>query len=306
MNRIDRLFGILLLLQKRSLVRAEDLANVFTVTRRTIYRDMAALNDMGVPVVALPGEGYQLMEGFYLPPLSFTPAEASALILGARMLALQAAGQTTEDARQAVAKIMHILPRPTQEQVERLSEIIQFFVPRERFNLDDPGLVNLQRAILERHPIFIRYHSYSRDEITAREVEPHGLTYSAGSWYVSGYCRLRQAVRGFRLDRVEELKILSGTFSLRPASEETAEMKVAQVRFASTVVRWVRERQHYAFQSEDVDPHSGDSVMAYHVHQLAEMKPWLLSWGASAEVLTPDVLRQEIRQEALKLADMLT
>jgi len=306
MNRIDRLFGILLLLQKRPLVRAEDLANAFTVTRRTIYRDIAALSEMGVPIASLPGEGYQLMEGFYLPPLVFTPAQAGALVLGARMLASQAAGQTATDADEAVAKILHILPTSTREHIERLSEIIQFFMPYERFNLDDPRLVSLQRAILERHPIFIRYHSYSRDEITAREVEPHSLTYSNGSWYVSGYCRLREAVRGFRLDRVEELNILTGTFDLRPISEEAAAMRVVQVRFASAIVRWVRERQHYAFQSETVDSQSGDAVMVYRVYKLAELKPWLLSWGADAEVLTPDSLRQEIRQEALKLVNMLT
>lgn len=306
MNRIDRLFAILLRLQNRSLVRAEDLAAAFEVTRRTIYRDMAALSEMGVPLVSLPGEGYQLMEGFYLPPLIFTPAEASALVLGARMLALQAAGQTIHHAEGAVTKIVNILPGATREQVARLSEIILFFLPRERFNLDDPRLLVLQRAILEHHPIFIRYHSYSHNEITTREVEPASLTYSDGSWYLSGYCRLRQAVRGFRLDRVEELKILPDTFMPRPTAEEPAAVQAVQVRFSAAIVRWVRERQHYGFQSEAVDPNSGDTVMVYHIHRTSEMKAWLLGWGASAEVLAPDDLRQQIRQEALNLVDMLT
>ena len=73
MNRIDRLFAILLLIQRKRRVRAIDLAQAFEVSERTIYRDMAALSESGVPIVALPGAGYELVEGYYLPPLLFTP-----------------------------------------------------------------------------------------------------------------------------------------------------------------------------------------------------------------------------------------
>lgn len=306
MNRIDRLFAILLRLQNRSLVRAEDLARAFEVTPRTIYRDMAALTEMGVPLLSLPGEGYQLMEGYYLPPLIFSPSEASALVLGARMLALQAVGQTIRDAESAVTKIVHSLPGATREQVERLSEIIHFFVPNERFNLDDPQLVDLQQAIIGQHVVFMRYHSQSGDEVTAREVEPRALTYSGGVWYLSGYCRLRQAERGFRLDRIEAFTILPDTFKPRSLAEEPAAIVEVRVRFSAAVLRWVGERQHYGFQYQEVDPDTGDSVMVYHLHRTTEIMPWLLAWGSSANVLAPEALRQQIRREALKLVEILT
>lgn len=77
MNRIDRLFAILLLLQARRRVRAQDLVAAFEVTERAIYRDVAALSEGGVPIVSLPGAGYELAEGYMLPPLLFTPAEAA-------------------------------------------------------------------------------------------------------------------------------------------------------------------------------------------------------------------------------------
>ena len=93
MNRIDRLFAITLLLQARGRLRAKDLAVWFEVSERTIYRDIAALSESGVPVVSLPGEGYELMEGFFLPPLLFTSVEASALLLGAQMLTSHATGR---------------------------------------------------------------------------------------------------------------------------------------------------------------------------------------------------------------------
>ena len=96
MNRIDRLFATLLLLQARRRLRAEDLAGHFEVSRRTISRDMAALAEMGVPLVSLPGEGYELMPGYYLPPLVFDEDEAAALFLGRRgCWSRQRAGQKT-------------------------------------------------------------------------------------------------------------------------------------------------------------------------------------------------------------------
>lgn len=304
MNRIDRLFAILLKLQSKAPVTSLDLARSFEVSQRTIYRDIAALSEMGVPIVALPGEGYTLMEGFYLPPLVFTPAEATALFLGARMLALQAAGRLPADAEQALTKIASILPDKTRQHVERLTSIIQFILPENRFNLDDPRLLMLQRAILERRVVHLRYHSQSRDETTIRDIEPHELNYSNGSWYVNGYCRLREGIRGFRLERVEDLKLLDETFSPRIVEEPSVEKTTVRVRFANDSARWVRERQHYAFQSEERTPNG--ILMTYCVDSITEMKNWLLGWGASAEVLTPQSLRDEIREEAQKLADMLT
>jgi predicted DNA-binding transcriptional regulator YafY len=92
-NRTDRLFAITVLLQSRTRLRAQDLALRFGVSKRTVYRDIAALSESGVPVVSLPGEGYELMEGFSLPPLAFTTGEASALFLGGRLLAEHATGR---------------------------------------------------------------------------------------------------------------------------------------------------------------------------------------------------------------------
>ncbi|HZQ06452.1 MAG TPA: HTH domain-containing protein, partial [Anaerolineae bacterium] len=72
MNRTDRLFAIILELQVHGQRRAQDLAQTFEVNKRTIYRDVQALSEMGVPVIAVPGQGYALMEGYFLPPLRFT------------------------------------------------------------------------------------------------------------------------------------------------------------------------------------------------------------------------------------------
>lgn len=306
MNRIDRLFAILLLLQRRRRVRAQDLAEQFEVSTRTIYRDVAALCESGVPVVSLPGAGYALVEGFYLPPLVFSDNEALALILGARLFRQQASGALASDAEQALTKLLVALPDERRQRVQALSDIIGFIVPRERFNLDDPQLIDMQRAIHHHHVVRIRYHSYNRDEVTERDIEPHRLYYSDGAWYIEGFCRLRQDTRAFRVSRVETLVVLEQRFEPRPPGQQLSAWATVTVRFATAVVRWVRERQHYAFQAEAATPDEQGVIMIYRVNTIDEIVPWILSWGASAEVLAPEELRKQIHREALTLAHMLT
>jgi predicted DNA-binding transcriptional regulator YafY len=303
MNRTDRLFAITVLLQGRRRLRARDLAGEFGVTIRTIYRDVAALSESGVPIVSLPGQGYELMAGFTLPPLALTLDEAIALALGSRLLAAQARGRLPSASRGALDKIVAVLPDATREQVNRLTEIVDFFALRQGIDLDDPRLLLLQDAIAARRAVRLRYHSYSRDEVTERVVEPARLSYS-GAWYLSGWCRLRAGPRDFRIERIDRLDLLDETFPRREAATTPPEPLTARVRFDGAVVRWVRERQHYAFVAED-DARDGSTVMTYRVDTLGELVPWLLSWGAAAEPLSPPELRATIRAEALRLAERL-
>lgn len=287
-------------------MRAKDLAQIFEVSERTIYRDMAALNESGIPIVSLPGEGYELVEGFVLPPVQFTPSEARAIFLSVRMLGAHSTGSLSADTQSALAKIAYLLPDESREYVEQLAEGLQFFVSPARIDIDDPQLVLLQQAIRERRVVWIRYHSYSRDEITEREVEPDNLTYSNGAWYLNGFCRMRQAPRGFRLNRIDEMVLLKSTFIPRVVFPSPAEPLRVRVRFAPEAVRWVRERQHYAFVEEQEWPPGKGAIMIYRVDDPEEMKAWLLGWGASAEVLEPLELREMVLREAESLIKLLT
>lgn len=307
MNRIDRLFAILLALQKQKRIRSQDLADQFEVSKRTIYRDMLALNESGVPIVSLPGEGYELLEGYYLPPLNFSDTEAVALILGTQLLKQQAAGSVTSGAQQALDKIAAALPRSVRARVESLTSIISFFAVQDRFNLDDPHLLTLQRAIQDKRIVHLRYHGIERDATTERVVEPYRLFYAEGIWYVEGYCRLRREMRTFRISRVEKLSLGAATFITRAYERKRPDGRiVVRVRFAENILRWVRERQHYAFQEEQTASGQGGVIMTYQVRKIAEFMPWVLSWGSAAEVLAPKELRDLVRSEAQKLANMLT
>ncbi|HAV78388.1 MAG TPA: hypothetical protein DCX53_13655 [Anaerolineae bacterium] len=305
MNRIDRLFAILLNLQHKRRLRAQDLAGQFEVSKRTIYRDMSALNQMGVPIAAMPGEGFELVEGYYIPPLMFTENEAVAMILGSRLLSQQAAGSLTQGAESALAKISVALPELVRARAKALTNIISFITPNLKFDLDDPQLIIIQRAIQEKRVIHIRYHGYQKDMITERDVEPHQLFYSDGIWYLEGYCRLRKDIREFRLSRIEKMTALTETFFKKRAGKAGEQKRIEiRVRFSKNIVRWVRERQHYGFQREENLPDG--VVMTYDLHDVSEITAWILGWGDKAEVLSPDILRKNLHETAQKLANLLT
>jgi predicted DNA-binding transcriptional regulator YafY len=306
MNRIDRLFAMLLALQSNRRIRSQDLADKFEVSKRTIYRDILALSEGGVPVVSLPGEGYELMDGYYIPPLNFTETEAVALILGTQLLKQQAAGSVTAGAEQALEKINTALPKNVRERVKALTSIIGFITGKDRFNLDDPRLMILQKAIQSGRVIHLRYHGFDRNKPTKRIVEPYQLYYAMGAWYMEGFCRLRKEMRTFRLSRVEKLTLGADSFVKRDHERKRSDEIVnVKIQFDEKIVRWVRERQHYGFMKERAAGNKGGAIMTYQVLRLTDIMPWVLSWGTGAEVLSPQEFREIIKTEVTKLANML-
>jgi predicted DNA-binding transcriptional regulator YafY len=306
MNRIDRLFAILLNLQNKRRLRAQDLATQFEVSKRTIYRDMSALNQMGIPIVALPGEGFELVEGYYLPPLMFTEHEAVALLLGSRLLTQQSAGSLACSADSALAKIKVALPDQVRARSEALTNIISFITPKAKFDLDNPQLLLIQNAIQEKRVLHLHYRGYKKEDFTQRDVEPHQLFYADGVWYLEAYCRIRKGMRDFRLSRMEKVTPRRETFhKKRTGKIQPQPIIVIKIHFAPDAVRWVRERQHYGYQGDEQETSHG-TVMVYQVNHESEIIPWILGWGTSAEVLSPKELRQSLRETALNLANLLT
>jgi predicted DNA-binding transcriptional regulator YafY len=113
-------------------------------------------------------------------------------------------------------------------------------------------------------------------------------------------------MRSFRLSRVLDLRVKPETFRLRQGMSRVNNSQEVKVRFQNEISRWVRERQHYGFVSESSPQADGSVVMTFCVGRTAEIRPWILSWGAAAEVLSPTKLRDEIRNEMKKILEMLT
>jgi predicted DNA-binding transcriptional regulator YafY len=147
------------------------------------------------------------------------------------------------------------------------------------------------------------YHAYRRPGPEPRIVEPVTLVCLAEGWYLAAYCRLRQAPRLFRLDRVDHLDVQDERFALSerhavgPEHQEPIErFREARVRFDPAVERWVRERQPYPFLREEEE--SVGPIFVYALRDEHELLSWLLSWGAAAELLDPPELRARLAREA--------
>jgi predicted DNA-binding transcriptional regulator YafY len=305
MKRMDRLLGYLVLLQSRGLVRAQDMAARFEISERTVYRDIQVLCDVGVPIVALPGEGYRLVEGYSLPPIVFSPEEARALFLAVSLLSGQAAaGETRRNAEAALEKVRAVLPRETLAQLEALAAVLSFFsVSHAPLDFDDRRLGQLQLAIQQRRVVHLRYHAPRENEQTERDVEPLQLAYVDGAWLLAGYCRLRCDLRNFRIDRIDRLVLRQERFApreVRLAPPRRGERVV--LRVASPQARWVRERQHYGFV-EELEGEGGALLMVYRLETPDQMLGWLLSWGGQVEVLEPPELREAVRAAGARLAE---
>ncbi len=307
MNRVDRLLGYLLLFQGRGRLRAQDFAEKFEISERTVYRDMLALGEVGVPIIAVPGEGYRLMEGYYVPPIMFTQAEARALFLAVSMLTgLAKNGETKQAAQAALEKIRAVLPRATLGQVEALQAVLGFYaIGRQPLDLDDATFTGLQQAIHERRVVHLRYLAPAGNQMTERDVEPLHLAYIDKAWILRAYCRLRQDQRNFRVDRIEHLTLTPETFVPRDLKPPRLPLEGWRVvaRFEQGAVRWVREAQHFGLVEVQEEEANKGTVMVYQVASLDQIVGWLLSWGSQVEVLEPPELRAELAQTAARLLE---
>ncbi len=307
MNRVDRLLGYLLIFQGHRVVRAQDLARRFEISERTVYRDIDALCEVGVPLVGMPGEGYQLLPGYYLPPIMFGATEARALFLAVAMLTgLTEGGETRQAAHSALEKIRAVLPKATLAQLAALQASLGFYkVGRPPFNPDDPKFLHLQQAIQQQRVVQLRYHALHDNGVTERTVEPLHLAYLDQAWVLTAYCQLRQAQRNFRLDRIDRLTITTTPFVPR-AQASHERLRTGQpvtVRFDASIVRWVEEAQHFTFTHAEPSQTDGSMVMHYRVAAIGQIVGWLLSWGEGVEVLLPLELRQQLLRTALRIAE---
>lgn len=297
MNRTDRLLAIVLELQAHGARRAVDLAATFEVSKRTIYRDVQALSEAGVPVVAEPGRGYSLPAGYFLPPLRFSADEAVMLLLGADVMAQSFDAAYSQAAVDAARKIAGALPPERRDTVTQLRASLRFVGPADLTPHSADILRRLRGAVVDQRRVRLaylaRYGADNAADPTPREVDPYGLAHVGGSWYLIGYCHLRTAVRNFRLDRIAALDLLPATFTRPPEFTlhmPSAERPIAVTAcFAAAVAPWVRENPSF-YATELTDTPEG-LLVTFQVRRLDELLPWLLSWGGQVEVRAPAELR---------------
>jgi predicted DNA-binding transcriptional regulator YafY len=300
MNRIDRLHAILTHLQSKKKVTAQEMADRFNISLRTVYRDVKALDESGVPVIGEAGSGYTIMEGYRLPPVMFTQEEASALLLGAKLAEQFTDGSVKRHFHGALFKIKAVLRSPDKEYVESLTEHIEI-VSRYTPDSDSPQqyLSTLQQAIVNKKIVALHYRSNMKEEVTRRKVEPIGLLHYGSAWHLIGWCHLRNDYRDFRLSRMLGVVVEDSFFdpSGHPSIKEYLEqirtgsdLQEAIVHFEKRVIKYLQEQKYLnGFVSEEeVDNCIRMKFLTANLHYFAR---WLLMYSDGVRIETPADLK---------------
>lgn len=208
-NRLSRLTAILIQLQTKRIVTASELANKFNISKRTIYRDIKALEKSGVPILTEEGKGYTLMDGYKIPPVMFTEKQANALVLAEQLVLKNNDASFIKDYSEAIDKVKSILKYSTKDKANLLVKRTQYnqVLNKER---NSNNLSDLQNALTNYNLVKIYYINKNEIE-TKRVIEPFALL-SSENWYLVAFCRLRKEFRFFRLDRIQKIEIKSQKF----------------------------------------------------------------------------------------------
>jgi predicted DNA-binding transcriptional regulator YafY len=305
MNRFDRIVAILIQLQTRRVVSGPALAAQFGVSVRTIYRDIRTLELAGVPLFGEPNVGYSLAEGYRLPPVMFTREEAAALLTAEKLAARLTDAPTAQLSTTAMNKLRAVLRRADRDYLNKLTPHIQV-VRHASHSHESTVYQQLVAAVATQQVAHIQYQAMPADPASTRDIEPIGL-YLTQHWHVVAYCRLRQAFRNFRLDRIQHLAFSTEFFAPRPetlqqywatqASQWQREKVVVRLQLADTPANLVQRlhdtKRQYGWAHEQTLP-DGQVEMTLYLGSLPYLAAWLLPYAGAVTVVEPPALREHL------------
>lgn len=304
MNRIDRLTAILIQLQTKRVVKAEEIADRFEISLRTVYRDVKALMEAGVPIGSEAGKGYFIVDGFHLPPVMFTQDEASAMLLAGKLVEKMADKSVQGAYDSAIHKVKAVLNEAEKDHLENLDAHIEVHL-RPKYELrtkefPDHFMTAIQRAVAKKQILKIEYVS-TQDEVTVREVEPIGLFYYSMSWHLIGWCRMRNGYRDFRSDRIKNLVNTERPFenrNLLSLQEYFQSMFQSNQSLIKVVVIFDKSVLHNRPVYGSIAQHDlGDRMQVeFMMDNLEYMSRWLLSYGHHVEIVEPPELKSLVRE----------
>ena len=303
MNRIDRLTAILIHLQTKKIVKAEEIAGRFGMSLRTVYRDVKALMEAGVPIGSEAGKGYFIVDGYHLPPVMFTQDEASSMLLAGKLVDKMADKSVRGAYESAMHKIKAVLNESEKDHLQNLESHIEVFLRsryevKEREEFPDHFMTDIQRAVAKKEVLRIDY-SNNEEEMSQREVEPIGIFYYSMAWHLIGWCKLRNGYRDFRADRIKTLVKTGQSFegrNLISLKEYFQSMFQSNANLSKAVVVFeksaLRGRPLYgAISQSDL----GDKIRAeFMVESMNYTARWLLMYGTAVEIEEPETLRMAL------------
>lgn len=303
MNRLNRLSAILIQLQSRKIVRAQDIADRFEISLRTVYRDVRALEEAGIPIIGEAGIGYSLAEGYRIPPVMFTREEATAFITAEKLVVGLTDAVNGNSYSSALDKVRAVLKTTEKDYLEHLDdriEVIRTSRPPE-LNSHHHPLQIILNAIASKHLLELSYFSYYRQEQTQRLVEPIGVFYLERYWHLIAWCREREAFRDFRFDRILNLSNTEEQFidhhpSLKSYLQgQYKEMKLQEVIISVDQHAYLHlgeQKYYHGYVAEKV---VGEQIeMQFLTYSMEGFARWFLMFADHATIIKPMALLNRV------------
>ncbi|MDK2979761.1 MAG: hypothetical protein PWQ55_108 [Chloroflexota bacterium] len=301
--------AIIIQLQSRRIVQARDLAQRFGVSLRTIYRDMRALENAGLPITSETGRGYSLVEGYHLPPVMFTPQEIGALLLAERSAELFSDPASQASLTSALTKVKAVLKDAQKDWAATVADQMSSFDLNA--GSENPDMHLLQNALHEKKALAIRYHAVDGDAVSQRTVEPVHIYFAGLHAYLVAFCQLRQDYRIFRIDHITDVQPTGADFTrAHPPIEEILNRMLASKAGHTVVLRFANQADWDSFQSylpsgailktqNDME----GVVVTLWVDSLPVLGKWLVESSCEYEIIQPEELRDAARWYALQMAE---
>ncbi len=297
MNKFDRVISTLILLQTKRVIKAKEIADRYDISLRTVYRDISTLRNAGVPIIGDPGIGYSIMDGYRLPPVSFSQKEAAALLTAEKFIGKVTDKETEANYLNAMAKIKAILRNTEKQSLAILDDSIaisDFQSPENKMYLQD-----LLKSIASRKIVEISYLK-ANGTSSNRKIEPIGCYHQFNNWYLFAYCQKQNDYRTFKINRIVTLLILEQTFepkhinlqnylNRQRTKQEDDQFYEITIAFDRTFVHFAEMRKHYfGFVEQKEEPNTVTMTFLYPSIEI--IARWLLQFGANATVLAPSEL----------------
>ena len=303
MNRIDRLSAILTQLQSKRLVTARAIADRFDISLRTVYRDVKALGEAGIPIIGEAGAGYSIMEGYRMPPIMFTKDEAIALLMAEKISQNSTDEHTGQQLLSAMMKIRAVLRSTEKELLAEIDDHIAIRVPRsqEMENKSSNILQNILHSIADQKVLEIKYKTIRNAIDSTRNIEPIGIYYANQHWYVIAFCQLRTAYRTFRVERINSIRLKEDKFHQKhPSLHNYLERIKKKDRLIKVVLLIDKSIEPYISEEKFhqgfvLQRESNDHLeMTFMVSSIFGIARWIMKLGGHVTIIEPSDLRDHV------------
>ncbi|HTF81968.1 MAG TPA: YafY family protein [Cytophagales bacterium] len=309
MNRFDRITAILIQLQSKKVITAQEIADRFEVSLRTIYRDIRSLEEAGIPIVSEVGVGYSMMDGYRLPPGMFTKEEALTFITAEKLMERFTDYSLNKEYKSAMYKVRAVLRNTEKDYIEEVEDHIAVLpnanLPQQHSKVPLQAILH---SISEKKVIQINYFSNHSQEQNLRLIEPVGVFHLGDNWHLIAYCQLRKDYRDFRMDRISQISTTEMPYHKSHPSLQSflnkltkeKEMQEVVIHVQRDIYRHIGDQKYYhGFMSQ----HFMEEVieMAFLTSSIEGFARWYMIFGDKAEIIKPQSLKIKVKELTEKI-----